>query len=325
MVLNLPKRKRFATTALPLGGAQYLVDDCLFDESLLRHDVGSYCTLCLREQQYWRKIWGLKAYAACTKHNILMWTGCYVCRRSLDDNRGELCRCNCGADLTLAPIVNVNAEVVSWFMSLCRTDRRRAREAARCFQAMLEIDRGEKNDRSNLATLHSVREWYSSHANLHPTTGTIGGVIWHPRLALLPLLDDEVSEQGVPPLASGQSTANDVILGWAQAAGALGVRSDHIEQIAKTDAGRSVGLRRSDGWFSSRAVNTILWRLTPDGDICQGRERVVTSKLAPAIQAVFDGRHISKGFDLARGVRTLTTTVRDCRGGTEQSTICSSG
>lgn len=290
------------------GGSKYLINDSVLDGDILDSDLESYCSLCLLEHRYWRKIWRVRTYVACVKHNVLMRKQCFVCQRDLAQNRPELIRCQCGADLTNAPAIRANSSATEWFMSLGRQDPRGAREVARCFLALLQMEGGQRDTRVRYAKLRAVQEWYSSRAYSPSPVDSVASH-WHPRLELLPVLE-EASGQCVTPLSSGVSTINDVILDTLQAAGALGVDSRRIGQIAKTEAARSVGLRLPNGSYSARAINGILWRLTPNSEVHEGWGRKVhTSRLASAVQAVFDGSRISRGFDLLSGIRTLATSA----------------
>ena len=67
---------------------------------LYRDDLSAFCPLCLKEEAYWRKLWSLHIYHACTKHGCRLLNSCSHCGSILGTKRSCLYKCaNCDFDL----------------------------------------------------------------------------------------------------------------------------------------------------------------------------------------------------------------------------------
>ena len=93
---------RFAERlVLPADGATS-ADTCDF-KTTLRYftPTQAVCPTCLREDAipYERLTWSLRPLGFCTQHHCLLVTKCHHCGRFLWQDRSDVTRCHCGADL----------------------------------------------------------------------------------------------------------------------------------------------------------------------------------------------------------------------------------
>jgi hypothetical protein len=66
----------------------------------LRKAAVAVCSECLRESGYIRQAWHHELITACPTHQVLLMEHCPECGSLLELNRGAVCQCRCGFDLT---------------------------------------------------------------------------------------------------------------------------------------------------------------------------------------------------------------------------------
>lgn len=68
----------------------------------LRKAAVAVCSECLRNSGYIRQAWHHELITACPTHKVLLMEHCPACESLLELNRGAVCLCRCGFDLTKA-------------------------------------------------------------------------------------------------------------------------------------------------------------------------------------------------------------------------------
>ncbi|MCT9370199.1 TniQ family protein [Acinetobacter baumannii] len=90
------------------------------------NDVERFCPLCLKEIPYWRKIWLVKPYYACLKHQIRLHTTCPRCQSTLSSLRPEIYICSkCLGDIRNCEIEVISDEQIKhirWFLEFIETE-----------------------------------------------------------------------------------------------------------------------------------------------------------------------------------------------------------
>ncbi len=111
---NLAFSRKSPTKVSPRKYLQAYIPDFLF-----RRDARSFCPQCLKEAPYWRRLWLLRPYTVCLKHQILLHDRCFNCKKELGVTRSNISLCNhCGSDLRSITCLSANPDAVEWFLDL---------------------------------------------------------------------------------------------------------------------------------------------------------------------------------------------------------------
>lgn len=106
------------------------------------NDVERFCPLCLKEIPYWRKIWLVKPYYACLRHQIRLHTTCPRCQSTLSSLRTEICICSkCLGDLRNCEIETVSDEQtkhIRWFLAFIETEEQEKFNLLKIFWSTLK-------------------------------------------------------------------------------------------------------------------------------------------------------------------------------------------
>ncbi|WP_151810624.1 TniQ family protein [Acinetobacter bereziniae] len=106
------------------------------------NDVERFCPLCLKEIPYWRKIWLVKPYYACLKHQIRLHTTCPRCQSTLSSLRTEVCICSkCLGDIRNCEIEAVSDEQtkhIRWFLEFIEIEEQEKFNLLKIFWSTLK-------------------------------------------------------------------------------------------------------------------------------------------------------------------------------------------
>ena len=77
------------------------------------------CPMCLRNQEFCRRLWDLALYTSCHIHRVEMVDACSKCNSRVCWNRKSVSRCSCGADLKEADcrVASEHSLIVSEMLS----------------------------------------------------------------------------------------------------------------------------------------------------------------------------------------------------------------
>ncbi|QYN46400.1 TniQ family protein [Gilliamella sp. ESL0405] len=70
-----------------------------------------YCSLCLKENNYFRLVWQMKTAFICLKHQVWLMDTCPSCKRDIKYSIGLLGKCSCGVELMYQPVIKAPKNV----------------------------------------------------------------------------------------------------------------------------------------------------------------------------------------------------------------------
>ncbi|CAG9180658.1 TniQ family protein [Cupriavidus pinatubonensis] len=293
-------------------------------ERFFDDECRTFCPMCLAARKYFRKRWSLLPYAVCLEHSLSMQTDCYVCKRPLSPLRGALCRCECGASLLDAPRIPSDPEPVDWWLRQVGMGGQRAQEVEACLHALLNLVPSVAQPTDMVTRLYAAKRWLEQNIVSDGIQALIDESIWHPRIAVLPLLESPkpiVQElgnailRGVSPWLDAGNPDDELLLNRRQAELALGVSQFQMTKMHQQGVLTKLSLDSTNGTFSGLAAHKLLCRLASSGSNAEGVPRSLTRSIGSVISAILDGREVSAGYPMAEGLRTLrsiaqsTTTV----------------
>lgn len=302
----------------PTSRSARLLDGEAFTEKLFREDVRFYCPLCLHERAFWRKSWTLRPFSVCPKHHVYLLRDCQICGAQLHSGRGKLTICECGANLAEMSSETADPATIKWWLAYHGQSQNNAHIADSLYLAILEVDGGASDTRSEYQRLSAVRSWLdasmvdawlSELINKQSNTD-------HPRIQLIPLLRSDLLEiQAMAksllhhwvPSNPSEIKDDEGFLTLADAIVSLGIGKSQIPSFMKYNLlAFPDGRKRQRGKVSRLAVNQMLFALQEKSNDAQAKEgRPPTCSLAETIYDLLSGKRDGAGYNIADGLNTL--------------------
>lgn len=303
----------------PTTDSPRILDGSAIAERFFGDECRSFCPVCLAKRKYFRKRWSLLPYAVCLEHSLSMQTDCYVCKRPLSPLRSALCKCECGASLLDAPRIPADPEPVDWWLRQVGMGGQRAQEVEACLDALLNLVPSVAQPADMVTRLYAAKRWLERGIVSDTIQALIDESIWHPRVAVLPLLESPtpvVQEfanailRGSSPRSGAGSPGDEFLLNRRQVELVLGVSQFQMTKMHQQGVLTKLSLDPADGTFSGVAAHKLLCRLASSGGNTEGVPRSVTRSIGSVISAILDGREASAGYSMAEGLRSLRSIAQ---------------
>ncbi|AUH51289.1 hypothetical protein CXB49_10925 [Chromobacterium sp. ATCC 53434] len=289
-------------------------------ERLFREDATAFCPLCLAEQPYWRLIWTLRPYSVCHVHGTSLLQYCPDCNRPPDLKREHLTTCGCGANWRKAVAPANDLASSRWLYEHIRNQSQQLLDECFALWRALEIfdGLGDATD----AVLWRLRLMISWCEDRDVCREEIKRFVLerapqqHPRVQLLPLLKQRgalasfarqvlSSLKRIPPV--NHRSTSQTLMSIQDATYALGVNIQQIREfLDKGILTKQPGNDSNDFSVTVQEVEHLLEALqftTPPLE--QYIWRAANQSLADLIIDIRNGRTISAGYDLEKGLNYI--------------------